>query len=293
MSNFTIAAPKNSTTAFTITAPTIGTSLDTYLINAPVGLAVSIPTTATGGVNLTSFGKIGTTTGVWRLRNPTGATVASELTTYPNPAGPTYDLPGGTDTFVTGALGTQILKYAGGSLTKAASGATFSYNYSLNTGNLYTYTLIGGGGNDSITGGQVDDTLIGAAGADSLTGGTGSDTFSYKSFSDSTLTALDVITDFNVGSTLDKIDAPASVTSTTITASLGDIGTLNASNIQSLFSANSVLADSAVAFTATATNSSATYIALNDGVAGFDSATDSIIQLSNFTISGGNSVQVI
>jgi len=67
------------------------------------------------------------------------------------------------------------------------------------TGNSAANTLNGSGGNDSLNGGR---------GKDSLTGSTGVDRFIYTSILDSRVgsTVRDVITDFNRGSSGEKID---------------------------------------------------------------------------------------
>jgi VCBS repeat-containing protein len=77
-------------------------------------------------------------------------------------------------------------------------------------------TLAGTSGNDVLFGGSGADTLTGGAGADTLTGGAGTDTFVFNAggtalnvggAGDSgTINGYDVITDFALGATADKID---------------------------------------------------------------------------------------
>ncbi|SCY12366.1 M10 family metallopeptidase C-terminal domain-containing protein [Paracoccus tibetensis] len=57
-------------------------------------------------------------------------------------------------------------------------------------------TLSGLGGNDTLEGGAGNDRLIGGAGTDVLIGGTGDDRFVFNSISDSSVSAPDVIMDF-------------------------------------------------------------------------------------------------
>src|SRR5262249_8834929 len=45
--------------------------------------------------------------------------------------------------------------------------------------NTYDFTLLGGAGNDTVTGGAGDDVITGGAGADALDGGGGNNTVSY------------------------------------------------------------------------------------------------------------------
>ena len=77
---------------------------------------------------------------------------------------------------------------------KVDGSAVTAGNLSI-TGGDGADTLIGGSGNDTLTGDQ------GAGGIDSLTGGTGNDTFVL-----SDATAIDIITDFNFGTSSTAVD---------------------------------------------------------------------------------------
>ncbi|MFA7382658.1 MAG: putative Ig domain-containing protein [Desulfurivibrionaceae bacterium] len=66
-------------------------------------------------------------------------------------------------------------------------------------------TLDGAAGSDRIDGGDGNDVLIGGSGSDTLNGGADSDIFRYTAKTDSTATAMDVITDFASGDTLDFV----------------------------------------------------------------------------------------
>ncbi|MGV3573127.1 MAG: M10 family metallopeptidase C-terminal domain-containing protein [Ramlibacter sp.] len=72
------------------------------------------------------------------------------------------------------------------------------------TGNGLANVLTGNSGKNVLKGEGGKDTIDGGAGADTLTGGSSADRFVYDAASDSTLKALDRITDFTRGS--DKID---------------------------------------------------------------------------------------
>jgi Ca2+-binding RTX toxin-like protein len=203
-------------------------------------------------------------------------------------------LSGGTgNDNLNGGNGLDYL-YGGAGLDTLSGGAgnDFLYGEADNdnlTGGADNDYLDGGLGNDTLNGGTENDTLVGGALADTLTGGTGSDTFLYSSLSESTVNARDVITDFNTGGILDKIDAPSSVTSQVITASSGNATSL--ATIGAVLTAAVFTANSARAFTVQ--NLNGTFLALNDGVAGFDSATDSVIQLTGFTLSAASPITVI
>jgi Ca2+-binding RTX toxin-like protein len=62
-----------------------------------------------------------------------------------------------------------------------------------------SFTLRGGSGSDSFTGGLKNDILRGDAGADTLKGGGGNDQFDYYAAADSTAAARDTILDFSAG----------------------------------------------------------------------------------------------
>jgi Ca2+-binding RTX toxin-like protein len=155
------------------------------------------------------------------------------------------------------------------------------------TGNSGDNILSGGSGNDRLLGGDGNDIIVGGLGKDTLTGGAGEDTFTYNALNQSLLGSFDIITDYAVG---DVIDAPISINGGlpfNIASSTGNIATLSATNISSLFNSNSVAINSAIAFTVT--NQTGTFIALNDDLnAGFSVTADSIIHLQNYTLGGGN-----
>jgi hypothetical protein len=153
------------------------------------------------------------------------------------------------------------------------------------TGNTANNTLNGGAGNDTLNGGAGNDTLIGGAGKDTLTGGTGTDKFVFTSLADSLLAGYDVISDYTIG---EQIDAPSSIVSpTTLNASIGNIGGLSAANIGAL----PLLANTARAFTVT--GQSGTFLVFNDSLNAFNAATDSIVQLSGYSISATNTVTIV
>ncbi len=85
--------------------------------------------------------------------------------------------------------------------------------------------IYGLAGNDSIKGTGMTGTLFfdGGAGADTMTGGSGSNIYEYGSVSDSTPTAMDIITNFNVK--MDMIDL------TGLGSHLGTPGALSGSSI--------------------------------------------------------------
>ncbi|MBD2690538.1 calcium-binding protein [Anabaena catenula] len=156
--------------------------------------------------------------------------------------------------------------------------------------------LFGDDGNDTLIGGLGNDTLVGGLGKDILFGGLGSDTFKYNALSlgesllgTSPNFTFDVIKDYNY-SQGDKIDAPAPIGGL-LTSSLGNVGALNVANIQTLLTPFSFGVSQAKAFTAT--GYAGTFVALNDGIAGFNPAADAIVFLEGYNISATNAVQVV
>jgi Ca2+-binding RTX toxin-like protein len=65
-------------------------------------------------------------------------------------------------------------------------------------------TLFGGQGNDTLYGELGNDVLVGGLGSDTLFGGAGADIFRFTQAADSTVSARDLIIDFETG--VDRID---------------------------------------------------------------------------------------
>ena len=87
------------------------------------------------------------------------------------------------------------------------SGDTIQVAGLVGSANTATPTFIyGSGGNDTLNGSGMTGALLfaGGAGADTMTGGSGANHYLYGAISDSTASAMDVITNFHVGT--DAID---------------------------------------------------------------------------------------
>ncbi|NCR02294.1 MAG: hyalin, partial [Microcystis aeruginosa L211-11] len=159
------------------------------------------------------------------------------------------------------------------------------------TGNSGNNNLNGAAGNDSLNGAAGNDTLNGAAGRDTLTGGTGTDIFIFR-FGQSTAAALDRVTDFAIGT--DKIDllsqAGAAINAPLAFTRATDSTTTNINTIvANVFTdANGATAGNQALGTNSAVlvrvaNTTTTYLIINDGTAGFQSANDLVINLTGLT----------
>jgi hypothetical protein len=162
-------------------------------------------------------------------------------------------------------------------------------------GNSLGDILSGGGGDDILAGDPAGTTLGGAdvltgnGGADVLTGGPGADWFRYPLFTDSTLTNLDTIADFQFGALAgDRLAVPV------LPSSLWSRGWVKA-NLQASDAVISAFADKdtmaageqplitgeAVIFGIGANVASRQwYVAINAGNAGFSATEDLLIRLT-------------
>jgi endoglucanase len=183
--------------------------------------------------------------------------------------------------------------YILGSATSATVTLVDNDRNGTNAGNTLTgdggnNALNGLGGNDGLNGGAGSDRLNGGVGKDILTGGIGMDQFVLGALGDSLLGGFDVITDYTLG---EQIDVPVAIATSTLTASSGNATSLTATAIQAVLTNGVFTANSARTFTVT--GQTGTFLALNDGISGFNASTDSLIHLSNYTISTPNPVTLV
>ncbi|WP_017294483.1 calcium-binding protein [Geminocystis herdmanii] len=143
-------------------------------------------------------------------------------------------------------------------------------------------TIRGQGGNDELLGSRGDDILIGGGGADKLNGGDGKNTFVYNQLTDSLLNSLDSITGgFESGD--DLIRVPGTVrrdlplNSGLANPAIPQIR-LDNTSISSTF--ESLEANAIGAFTVSvAIDQINTYVIFNNGVAGYQSGSDSLFEI--------------
>jgi len=174
------------------------------------------------------------------------------------------------------------------------------------TGGAGTDTLTGVGALDVISGGAAADTITGGALADTLTGGAGADVFRYDTIATTAGAAgvnVDRITDFVAGT--DKInfaqgalaltgvttdgtgDAVATmaavVANTTSVATIADVYTALAAYTGLTASAAGGTATVAQVYTFANGAAAGTYLVVNDATAGFQAATDVVINLTGLS----------
>ena len=176
-----------------------------------------------------------------------------------------------------------------GNLTLTLASATAFENV---IGGSLNDTILGNSLVNSLTGGAGNDSLTGGLGKDILTGSDGLDTLNYNSLGESLLSGFDVIQGYSgTGANLERINAPGSIAAITLTASKGTATSLTEAAIQLVLTNAAFAANTAAAFKVT--GQSGTFIALNNGAAGFQAASDAIIQLSGYNIAVATPVVVI
>jgi Ca2+-binding RTX toxin-like protein len=224
--------------------------------------------------------------------NATGNNANNVLTG--NSGNNTLDGGAGTDTLV-GGLGddTYIVDSTTDVITEAAAAGTdtvsSSVTYTIATSaNLENITLTGTAainatgntGNNVLTGNSGNNTLDGGAGMDTITGGAGTDTFRLTALNNSLLSAMDNVTDFVIGT--DIFDGPTAVTAANI-SKVTSTSAFSATSIAAALTTTNFAASRASLLTFT----DGTYLALNDGTAGWNATNDAVMKFS-FTGTANN-----
>ena len=112
------------------------------------------------------------------------------------------------------------------------------------------------------------------------------DTFFFTSFSNSLLASFDVIGDFT---SFDIIDRPGQLAAS-LNTSNGIAAGLLASQVSAILNNFSFTANSTRAFTAI--GFSGTFVAFNNGAAGFNEFSDSIVHLPSFNLGGTHTIAI-
>lgn len=164
--------------------------------------------------------------------------------------------------------------------------------------------LQGAAGNDTLVGGGGNDTLRGGAGLDRLIGNDGDDLFDFSGSGDgliggsSTSPLFERITDLQIGQTTgsDRIDTLATGP-TTVRVLSGRPTALTRSAITTLLNGSSggtanFAANAASAFSFGSGSSLRSFLAINDGTAGYDPSRDQLLEITGYSGSLG-ALQVV
>jgi serralysin len=138
-------------------------------------------------------------------------------------------------------------------------------------------TITGSNLADNLNGGGGNDLLRGLGGAYILTGGAGSDTLAFG-IGDSLLSGFDRITDLAIGT--DEIDGWSAVGKI---RQLGRVASLGLADVSNLLDGCNFTASGAATFSLGSGSNSRTFLALNDGQAGFQGGSDGIIVITGFS----------
>ncbi|MFM6251347.1 MAG: bluetail domain-containing putative surface protein, partial [Dolichospermum sp.] len=204
----------------------------------------------------------------------------------------------GNDVYVVDTTTDTITENANEGTDAVQSSVTFDLTVFPNIENLTltgTTAINGTGnaGNNTIIGNSGNNTLNGGGGRDILTGGVGSDIFVFR-FGQSSVSGADRITDFAIGT--DRIDLLSSTggvlaAPTSFARAANSTTTTLANVVNSVFTdANGALTgnqalgvNSAALVNVTTTSIAGTYLMINDGVAGFQSSNDLLVNITGYT----------
>jgi Ca2+-binding RTX toxin-like protein len=214
----------------------------------------------------------------------------------------------GNDTYVVDNSGDTVTENTGeGTQDTIKSSITFSLaaltqveNLTLTgngvidgTGNTKNNKLTGNAQNNNLNGANGTDKIDGGIGKDILTGGGGNDTLVFR-FGESTISNADSIVDFTIAN--DKIDiltqsgtvtgAPTSFSRASNSAAVTLTNVVNNvfTDSDGLTAGNQALGvnDAALVVVTTA-GIAGTYLVINDAVAGFQSAVDTVVNITGYS----------
>jgi hypothetical protein len=136
----------------------------------------------------------------------------------------------------------------------------------------------------------LDTTALTATSVrDSLTGTASADTFFWPTLSSSLLSAYDTVTNYAAG---DQISVDGNTYGDVLTGLRGQATALNATAINTTLGGTGFAANTALVFTVSGI-SNGSFLALNDAFAGYQSGSDAIIFLENFTPTPTNPISVL
>lgn len=130
------------------------------------------------------------------------------------------------------------------------------------------------------TGNGSDNLLKTGTGVDLLTGLSGADVFQVSSLSTSLLASPDRITDFAIGT--DGLDGPYALASSQV-ANLGAVTSLTEAVLAAQRTAATFMAEQAATITFGVGPTARTFFAFNDGMAGFQGASDAVLEVTGYS----------
>jgi hypothetical protein len=131
-----------------------------------------------------------------------------------------------------------------------------------------------------ITGNASSNVLKSGVGGDVLTGLGAADVFKVSKSSFSLLASPDRITDFAIG--IDSLDGPYAVAAAHV-ANLGAVSSFTEAGVAAQLTGATFLAQQAATFTTGVGAATRTFVAFNDGVAGFQAATDGVVEITGYS----------
>jgi Ca2+-binding RTX toxin-like protein len=131
-----------------------------------------------------------------------------------------------------------------------------------------------------ITGNASSNVIKSGLGGDVLTGLGAADVFQISKSSFSLLPSPDRITDFAIGT--DSLDGPYAVAAAQV-ANLGAVSSLTEVGVAAQLTGSTFFAQQAATFTLGVGSTARTFVAFNDGVAGFQAATDGVVEITGYT----------
>ncbi|MFM7235378.1 MAG: bluetail domain-containing putative surface protein, partial [Cyanobium sp.] len=185
----------------------------------------------------------------------------------------------------TNTLNFSRVRFLGGDFVIDAGGAN-----DIVTGSMDADSILAGQGVDTVNGGDGADTITGGEGLDMLTGGNGADTFVLTTLNDglvsSTPTSLSFerITDFNIGVDFFDVQTPPPSGGFRI---LGSAASLTTGGLTDLLNPTNFVANGAATFTSGSSGSLRTFLAFNDGVAGFSGFSDAVVEITGYRFASG------
>jgi Ca2+-binding RTX toxin-like protein len=147
--------------------------------------------------------------------------------------------------------------------------------------------VLGGTGTDSLNGAGGNDTLQGGGGLDTLTGGSGADRFDFNTLShglfvvaSSGVLQFERVSDFVIGQDMIDVATPPPINGF---KNFGVQSSLTSSSIATLLNSSNFVANGAATFGF----GSRAFLALNNGDAGFSSATDAVLEITGYSFASG------